>query len=245
MTPRILILHWIVRIQVLAVVCLALTGCIPLMPLGDLVGGADPPPPAITVSPVIYVVGPDATLTVDSTPDLRAGADTPPAEGAGGEPASSPTPAAGDPGLMLRLSPDAAAAPGDLAATLREAEGFSPTIYPDPNGIPHIGYGHQLTPAEAEALLAADMATARAAAARVVGEPAWGDLDEARRDVLVEMAFMAGEEGLAGFRRMLGAVRVGDIEAAADEILASRLAEQLPDRARRLAAAMREGAPVR
>ena len=230
-------------VALLAACLLALTACIPpVPPLGGLGGGGAAAPPAITVSPVIYVVGQDGTLTVYPTPDSQGGGDAPPAA------TPAPAPAGADPWLMLRIPPEGETAPDletethpDLAATLREAEGFSPTVYPDPNGLPHIGYGHQLTPAEADALLAADMAEARAGAARVVGEPTWGELDEARRDVLVEMAYMLGESRFAGFQRMLAALRAGDFEAAADEILTSRLDTQVPTRTARLAAVMREG----
>ena len=239
------------------VLLLLLAGCFPPVPLGALGGGSSAPPPSITVSPHIYLVGQDGTLTVspaddDDTTDSDGGVDTSTPADRGGADQAPPrsTPAPADPRLMLRMPPEGGAGPEaaletdsspDLAATLREAEGFSATVYPDPNGVPHIGYGHRITPAEADALLAADMASARAAAERVVGEPTWGGLSETRRDVLVEMAYLVGETGLAGFARMLDALRAGDFDAAADEIVASRLGGQVPTRTARLAATLREG----
>lgn len=60
-------------------------------------------------------------------------------------------------------------------------------------------------------------------------------LDGPRLRVLVDIAFNAGVDGLLGFRRMLAALKRGDYQTAAAEIVNSRLA---PARARRLAALM-------
>ena len=226
------------RTTLLAVAAISLAGCIPPVPLGDLGGGPSAAPPAITITPHIYVSG--AALTVG------AGADT-----SGSDGGVEPTPPRSTPASVgdaprrrmptVRAAPEPGLAPDGLAATLREAEGYSPTVYRDTGGVPHIGYGHRLTPAEADALLAADIAEARAAAERVVGEATWRGLDEARRDVLVEMAYMLGASGLARFRLMLDAVRRGDFDAAADELAASLLYDQVPTRTVRLAATLRGG----
>ena len=124
-----------------------------------------------------------------------------------------------------------------ITARVRAAEGFSPTPYEDAGGKPHIGYGHQLplTEAEANALLAADLAEARASAERVVGAETWATLDPARQDALTEAAFVLGATGLSRFEGMLSAIRSGDFETAAAELLDSRWAEQAPDRVQRLA----------
>ena len=124
-----------------------------------------------------------------------------------------------------------------ITARVRAAEGFSPTPYEDTGGVPHIGYGHQLplTEAEANALLAADLAEARASAERVVGAETWATLDPARQDALTEAAFVLGATGLSHFEGMLSAIRSGDFETAAAELLDSRWAEQAPARVQRLA----------
>ena len=128
-------------------------------------------------------------------------------------------------------------APDPITARVQSAEGFSPTPYEDAGGKPHIGYGHQLplTEAEANALLAADLAEARSGAARVVGAGTWATLDPARQDALTEAAFVLGAAGLRRFEGMLSAIRSGDFETAAAELLDSRWAEQAPDRVQRLA----------
>lgn len=80
--------------------------------------------------------------------------------------------------------------------------------------------------------------------------PRWGELDEDRRRVLVNLAFNLGPIGLARFKRFWSAIgqyldsRLGSaLDRAADEILGSLAAIQAPARYARLAARMRSGRP--
>lgn len=66
-------------------------------------------------------------------------------------------------------------------------------------------------------------------------------LDDARRGVLLNMAFNLGIHGLAEFRMMLGAAEQADWETAAQEMLNSEWAAQVGGRAVRLAQQMRTG----
>ena len=129
-----------------------------------------------------------------------------------------------------------------VADSVREHEGLRLTPYPDRNGVPHIGYGHRITPQEAEALLARDLVVATAGARTAVGADVWSRLASSPRGVLVEMAYVMGATGLAGFDRMITALRRGDRHTAADEILDSDFADQVGDRAEVLALRMRYGA---
>ena len=157
---------------------------------------------------------------------------------------NDPAPEAKAPDLMLRFrdfAPDASPAEAgdpEVAETLRDAEGWCAIPCVGPNGHLHIGYGHLLTRAEGDRLLATDIAVAAETAERVVGS-AWAALSQRRRHVLIEMAYMLGDQGLRDFRRMLHALRAGDYARAADEIADSNLIP--PRRVARLAAAMREG----
>src|SRR5438445_13699341 len=72
----------------------------------------------------------------------------------------------------------------------------------------------------------------------------FGALDNARQNVLVEMAFNLGGEGLAKFTKMLAALEKRDFSAAADEMLASAWAKQVGQRAVDLAEAMQIGQDV-
>ena len=111
-------------------------------------------------------------------------------------------------------------------------------------GHPTIGIGRALdvrgiSSAEAEALFAADLVDTSTALER---ELAWViELDPVRRAVLVDMAFNLGVRGLLTFRRALAALKAGDCETCAVEMLDSRWAEQVGRRATRDAWIMRTG----
>ena len=66
-------------------------------------------------------------------------------------------------------------------------------------------------------------------------------LDENRQIVLVDMCFNLGVNGFLGFQSMLKALESGDYDSAAKEILASKAAEQCPERYQRLSSIMRTG----
>lgn len=71
--------------------------------------------------------------------------------------------------------------------------------------------------------------------------PWWNCHSDNRRRVLVNMAFNLGIAGLLTFKRTLAAIKARDYDAAADGMLASLWARQVGERAKRLAALMREG----
>ena len=156
--------------------------------------------------------------------------------------ATEPAPSAPNAGPGADVAPATEPPPDPedpLAARLREVEGLSLTSYPDTGGVMHICHGHQITRGTCDRLLAQDLHDARVAAKRVVGEPTWSALSTVRREVVVEIAFMAGEGGLSGFERMLEALHAGDFGLAGDEIVASLL--KPPARRDWLAEMMREG----
>ena len=68
----------------------------------------------------------------------------------------------------------------------------------------------------------------------------WGRLSENRKLVLANMAFNLGTHGLFQFVGMMAALEVNDYNRAANEILDSKAAKQLPNRYHRLARMMRE-----
>lgn len=131
-----------------------------------------------------------------------------------------------------------------LRDQLLRDEGCRLKVYADSRGIPTIGVGRNLrdkgiSQAEADTMLDADIAEYTAAViARV---PCATRLDEARRGVLVSMAFNLGVGGLLAFQKMLAALEAGDYATAATEMLDSDWATQVGPRAERLARQMREG----
>ncbi|HTX48482.1 MAG TPA: glycoside hydrolase family protein [Caulobacteraceae bacterium] len=139
-----------------------------------------------------------------------------------------------------------------LIADLRADEGCRLEAYPDPltGGSPWtIGCGHTglevrpglvWTEAQAEEALTSDLAAVcRALDARL---PWWRQLDDARQDVLANMAFNLGVGGLLRFGQTLESIRARRWDAAANGMLASAWAGQVGARARRLAEQMRTGA---
>lgn len=67
------------------------------------------------------------------------------------------------------------------------------------------------------------------------------ELNEARRIVLIDMCFNLGVQGLLGFEDMLSALKDGDYNSAADEMLKSKWFHQVGERAECLADIMRKG----
>lgn len=69
----------------------------------------------------------------------------------------------------------------------------------------------------------------------------WAKLDDARKGVLINMAFQMGIDGLIGFKNTLKMIESGQYEAAARGMLQSKWAQQTPSRAKRMAEQMRSG----
>lgn len=69
----------------------------------------------------------------------------------------------------------------------------------------------------------------------------FGDLDEVRQDVLIEMCFNLGISRLKGFKKMLKACELKHYTLASQEMLSSLWARQVGNRAKKLADIMRKG----
>lgn len=144
----------------------------------------------------------------------------------------------------------------DLYERLREHEGLRLQVYDDATGAyikpgsrvtgnPTLGFGTLLsapggiTEAEAEMLLRNRVNIAIDGVKALL--PTVRASNDARFDVLVEMAFQMGVAGLAKFTNTLQAVREQRWGDAADGMLASTWALQAPGRAQALAKVMRSG----
>jgi lysozyme len=71
--------------------------------------------------------------------------------------------------------------------------------------------------------------------------PAYLALSDRRQAALIDMCFNLGLSRFLQFKKMLTAVHAGNFPLAADEMLSSRWAKQVGQRAQTLAAMMREG----
>lgn len=71
--------------------------------------------------------------------------------------------------------------------------------------------------------------------------PPFANLDDARKGVLLNMAFQLGVEGLLGFRTTLRLVSEGKYTEASVQMMKSLWARQTPERAKRMAEQMKTG----
>lgn len=71
--------------------------------------------------------------------------------------------------------------------------------------------------------------------------PFFVSIDENRQIALVDMCFNLGIQGFLNFKNMILALEAGDYERASQEMLDSKWAEQVGDRAIRLAHIVRTG----
>lgn len=138
----------------------------------------------------------------------------------------------------------------EIKADLKREEGFRAHGYRDSRRVLTIGYGRNIdarrggpgiTEEEASSMLFRDVVSTMI---NVEHQWPWSmRLGEARRSVLIQMAFQLGMAGLAKFKRMLAALEAGKFDTAAKELLDSKFAEQVPERAKRLADKLLEAPP--
>ena len=131
-----------------------------------------------------------------------------------------------------------------LIEQIKRHEGFRGKPYMCSAGKTTIGYGHNLddnplTEEFAEKLLVQDVFDAERDLNR--NFPKSLDLDQVRRGVLINMVFNLGISRFMGFKNMMAALVAEDYEKAAEEMLHSRWAEQVGNRAIELAEQMRTG----
>jgi lysozyme len=133
---------------------------------------------------------------------------------------------------------------------LKRDEGFRLTAYPDSEGIPTIGYGHNLaahgqtgitscTQQQAEAWLLEDLRTVNLQLQKFL--PWVFGLDVVRRGAIQNMTFNMGIHTMLTFTTFLGLVKAGNYDAAAEDELHTKWARQVGARAYRLSQQMKTG----
>ena len=124
-------------------------------------------------------------------------------------------------------------------------EGLVLDIYKDSVGIWTIGVGRNLehvgqrSEAEARYLLRSDIVAIRAELEKAI--PWIGDLDEVRQRCLMDMAFNLGVAGLMKFEKTLRLIAQGNLSGASQEMLRSKWADQVGQRAITLSRMMATG----
>lgn len=136
----------------------------------------------------------------------------------------------------------------ELVRQLRGDEGEKPCVYQDHLGFWTIGVGRLVDARKPGAGLRSDEITYLLnndiddridALSRAL--PWFQNLDDARKGVLLNMAFQMGTQGLLGFSNTLALIKDGKYENAAAALMQSKWATQTPKRAQRLADQMRTG----
>lgn len=122
-------------------------------------------------------------------------------------------------------------------------EGLKLKPYRCTSGKLTIGYGRNLeakgiSKGEAESMLLSDIAEVEE---KLVRAGFLSGLNDARKAVLINMAFQLGFNGLSKFRNMLAAVQSEQYVLAASEMLDSLWAKQTPNRAKELSEQMLTG----
>ncbi len=134
-----------------------------------------------------------------------------------------------------------------LVKQLRRDEGEVLHAYEDHLGFLTIGIGRLIdkrkgggiSQEEAAYLLNNDIDTRTAELERRI--PWFKGLDDARKGVLLNMAFQLGVDGLLAFKNTLKEVQDGNYSKASEMMLLSKWATQTPERAKRLAKQMETG----
>ena len=134
-----------------------------------------------------------------------------------------------------------------LIAMLKRHEGVETHAYECSEGKTTVGVGRNidqrggmgLSPDEVDYLLENDIE-------RVIKElsreyPWFNDLDDVRKDAMIDISFNLGATRLRGFKRALSAMESGDYKVAATEFLDSRWAKQVGGRALELSDLIKTG----
>lgn len=143
----------------------------------------------------------------------------------------------------------------NLVDQIKADEGWHPYVYDDATGAyirpgarvvgnPTIGYGTLLSSPggisddEGETLLQHRITAAQRQAACLT---VYAQLDPARQDVLTQMVFQMGLDGVEQFAHTLACLSAGDWAGAAEGMRNSLWAKQTPARANRLAQVIETG----
>lgn len=130
-----------------------------------------------------------------------------------------------------------------LKTLLRLNEGVRTTPYKCSEGFWTVGVGHNLDvkPLSMEAVEQILDDDLKDCIKEVTKLGVWEGLDEVRQAVLIDMCFNLGFVGLCKFKKMFAAMVLEDYDEAAKEMLNSRWARQVGDRAFRLERMMARG----
>ena len=131
-----------------------------------------------------------------------------------------------------------------LEMMIRQDEGLKQHIYTDTTGNRTIGYGHNLDAngislEVAELILKNDIDNVIIDLTKNL--PVYNEIDDTRKVALLDIAFNIGVTGLMQFRTFLGLIEQGKFQNAANDLLNTLWAKQVPNRAARIAHVIETG----
>jgi len=124
----------------------------------------------------------------------------------------------------------------NVVESIKKHEGYSPTIYEDVVGVPTIGWGFNLMEPIPKSVAESWLAIKIEDHKKELRKFHWyNDLDEIRKDALLEMHYNLGDARFREFKKMIKAFENKKYNEAAKEMLDSHWAEQVGNRANELA----------
>ena len=137
-----------------------------------------------------------------------------------------------------------------LMESVKKHEGYRNKVYLDTLGKRTVGVGHLCVEDFWEddkeyeekflmEILAEDLQNAIKGARELKEEHSCTDIDEIAQEILVEMVFQLGKNGVSKFRNMWKALSVKNYIGASYEMFDSRWAKQTPNRAKAMADLMK------
>ena len=138
-----------------------------------------------------------------------------------------------------------------LLESVKKHEGYRNKVYLDTLGKRTVGVGHLCVEDFWEddkeyeekflmTILEHDLSTAIKGANDLMAEHGCMDINEKAHEILIEMVFQLGKNGVSKFRNMWKALSELNYVGASYEMLDSRWAKQTPNRAKAMAKTMKE-----
>ena len=138
-----------------------------------------------------------------------------------------------------------------LLESVKKHEGYRNKVYLDTLGKRTVGVGHLCVEDFWEddkeyeekflmTILEHDLQTAIKGAKELMEDHGCADIDEQAEEILIEMVFQLGKNGVSKFRNMWKALAEKNYIGASYEMLDSRWAKQTPNRAKAMAKTMKE-----
>ncbi len=136
----------------------------------------------------------------------------------------------------------------ELKQDIKTHEGYRDHIYKDSLGLSTIFWGHLILPTDdyvegvnysiedAEKCFNKDFNIALQAAEKLIGDI---EVNHIQKCVIIEMVYQLGGPRTSKFKKMWQALKDGDMEKCADEMINSRWHSQTQSRCEKLAAKMR------